>query len=499
MAQFSILFKNYTQIHEKKPQYFDDLNLDKVVEHIVSFKPQYNLKPYFFTLLNNIEDIQYRNEVLKDLEDKAIYEIINNFCVKLEKVDEFLSKSQKSFYKHEKQFYFLYAANEYCDAIFYLQKENLNIKFSSMALKSFTQYMADYSNSQSFIDFSHSALKLLNELLSIKFNLLIKDSAITVSTDNQEDFESEIFEFFLYLIKDSKKHYIDYKVPSDMNHVESQILEKLEKLYPDIFFRLEDFFNHTQKFIDEVINNFKEQVQFYFAFLEYIKHFERANLCFCYPQIDADKINIENVFNAVLADQMIKKGIQTITNNFEMCENKKIAIITGPNQGGKTTFLKSIACVVYLANLGLKVCATKAVLPLFDNIFAHFEKEEKVENLRGRLEDELIRMKTILDNTTNKSLIVLNEAFSSTTFDDALFLNNQILNIILKKGAICLMVTFIDELCQIEKTLSYVALVDKNHERTFKIVRKAPDGLAYAMSLVAKNRLTKQDISERIR
>lgn len=498
MSKFSILFRSDFTINEKTPEYFDDLNLDKVVDHIVSFRPRYNLKPYFFTTLDDLEDIKYRNEVLTDLENEAIYEVINDFCAKLEKVDEFLLKSQKSYYKDEKQFYFLYAANEYCDAIFYAQKKFLNIDFDSSGLKGFAQYLTDYVKSQSFINFSYTALTLLNELSSIKFDLLLKDSTITVGINNQEDFESQIFETFLYLIKESKRQYTDYKVTFDMNHVESQILEKLEKLYPDVFLRLDDFCNQTQGFIDEIINTFKEQIQFYFAFLDYISYFKKSGLFFSYPKINSNKIIIENVFNVALADEILKKGIEIITNNFEMLEDEKVAIITGPNQGGKTTFLKSITHVIYFSKLGLKVPATKAQLPLFDNIFTHFEKEEKVENLRGKLEDDLIRMKVILDRATNRSLIVLNETFSSTTFDDALFLNKQILDIILKKGSICFLVTFIDELCQIEKTVSYVASINENQERTFKIVKKAPDGLAYAMSIVAKHRLTKKDINERI-
>jgi DNA mismatch repair ATPase MutS len=499
MENFSILFKNPTKLNENQPEYFYDLNLDKIIEQIVAIKPKYNLKSYFFTTLNNLEDIEYRHKVLMDLENAKNFNIFDKFCSQFETVNDLLAKSQKSFYKYEKQFCFLNAVNNYCNAIFYLQKESLELDFKSQGLKAFINYLSNYTKKPDFINLSDAATELEEKLLSIKFDILIKDAAITISNDNVNDFEQDVIDTFLHLVGNIDKEYTSFKQSTDTNHIEYQILEKVEKLNPDIFMRFDGFFNQMQGFIDQTIETFVDQIQFYFAFLGYIKRFEKNNIKFSYPEFSKEIIYIENACDIDLADEFIKNNKICVANDFNMQKDEKIAIITGPNQGGKTTFVRCIGQITHLSKLGLKVPATKAQIFLFDNVWSCFERQEQVQSLKSRLENDLIRIKKILDNTTSNSILILNEVFSSTTYDDALFLSKQVLKIILEKGCLCIWVTFMDELCKTEKTASFVAAIDQSQNRTFKIVRKPPDGLAYAMSIVSKYHLTKKDIDQRIK
>jgi DNA mismatch repair ATPase MutS len=180
---------------------------------------------------------------------------------------------------------------------------------------------------------------------------------------------------------------------------------------------------------------------------------------------------------------------------------ERIIVITGPNQGGKTTFARAFGQVHWLASLGLCVPGREARLFLFDNILTHFVREEDMSALDGRLQDDLKRLHGMLEKATSRSIIIINEIFSSTTLSDALTLGGYMMEAISTLRAPAVVVTFLDELASHgPETVSMMSTVEKDDptQRTYKIIRKPADGLAYAIHIASKYRLTYKQLCRRL-
>jgi DNA mismatch repair ATPase MutS len=505
----SILFKR-TEDHPKdetveQPGFLADLNLDQVIDAIVARKKDYSLKPFFYAPLRDVESINYRQQVMRDLEDPALLAHIQSFAEKMIIVRRYLALVEKLEFNYHKKGWFLEAALVYCDALTDLARDLNDAKLQSCGLTAFHEYVTNYVHTPAFQSLREEAHQVKRGLSDVKYCVNIKPSKFSVRKyDGERDYSVEVEKTFEKFKQGAAKDYrLKLYQASGMNYVEAQILDFVARLYPEPFAALDQFCAQHSQFVDETIRVFDREIQFYIGYLEFIAEVKRQGLTFCYPQVSATSREVYDYdgFDLALARTLLRTDKPIVTNDFYLKEPERIIVVSGPNQGGKTTFARTFGQLHYLASLGCPVPGKEARLFLFDQIFTHFEREEDITNLRGKLQDDLVRIHNILTRATSESILIVNEMFASTTLQDAVLLSKEIMARVMELDALCVWVTFIDELSALsEKTISMVSTVVPENPalRTFKIVRKPADGLAYALSLAEKYRLTYTQVKERV-
>jgi len=148
---------------------------------------------------------------------------------------------------------------------------------------------------------------------------------------------------------------------------------------------------------------------------------ERAySLKFCQPELKNEPgINIDGGRHPVV-EQVSSDPF--VANNLVMNDDRKMLIITGPNMGGKSTYMRQAALIVLLAQIGSFVPATSAVIGLADRIYTRIGSSDDLAGGRSTFMVEMTETANILHNATDRSLVLMDEVGRGTSTFDGLSL-----------------------------------------------------------------------------
>jgi hypothetical protein len=490
----------------EEPPFFRDLNLDQVVEAIVRGRDEYELTPFFYAPLRDVDSVGYRHEVFRDLENDALRGALVAFAGEMGKMRRYLNLSEKQRYTEEKERWFLDAAADYCGGVAALAAALGDVELHSDGLRGLRAYLEEYAASDRFASLTSDVDDVRRGLDGVTYTLRIKSGRVTVTTyQDERDYSIEVEKTFERFRQGAvEDHLFKIRDSGSMDHVEARIAQLVARLYPREFGALETFCTRWRDFLDARIARFDREIQFYLAYVEHMERIEKAGLSFSLPTVsnESKEIAAEDAFDLALAGKLAPERGAVVCNDFFLHGPERIIVVTGPNQGGKTTFARMFGQLLYLAGLGVPVPGRAARLFLPDRVFTHFEREEDISTLRGKLDDELVRVRDILQQAGGDSVLVLNEIFASTTLADAVYLGAEVLQAVIGLDCLAVCVTFVDELTTIgPATVSMVAAVapDDPSQRTFKIVRRPADGRAYASALADKYGVSYERLKKRIR
>ncbi len=275
----------------------------------------------------------------------------------------------------------------------------------------------------------------------------------------------------------------------------------------------------------QVLGELGAELAFYLGAVRLITALRASGLPVCRPTIappDDRACIVRDTYNVSLALRLLEPRDgrapdlrrAVITSDLTFGPDGRIFVLTGPNQGGKTTYTQAAGLVQVLAQAGLFVPGTEATISPADGIFTHFPVEEQPDMEAGRLGEEAKRLNDIFSQATRRSLVLLNESLSSTSPGEGLYLARDVVRVLRLLGARAIYATHLHDLAADCDTLnaetpgdsaviSLVSLVADNGadelKQTFRIVPGPPRGRSYAREIAARYGISYDQLTDLLR
>jgi DNA mismatch repair ATPase MutS len=232
---------------------------------------------------------------------------------------------------------------------------------------------------------------------------------------------------------------------------------------------------HVRSFFDIL----RTELAFYVGCVNLHEELDRKEVSMVFPSLatpDERRLSFQGLCDTCLALSME----QRIVTNDADADKQPLVIVTGANQGGKSTFLRSIGLAQLKMQCGMFVSAESLCSSIRDGLFTHYKREEDTGMKSGKLDEELSRMSDIIDHITPHSVILFNESFAATNEREGSALARQIISALLEKRVKIVFVTHLHELARgfYERNTGDVLFLRAERQadgaRTFKLLEGEP-------------------------
>lgn len=278
-----------------------------------------------------------------------------------------------------------------------------------------------------------------------------------------------------------------------VNHMISATVKKLK----------ETLSKHVTISIQNITRLIPEFV-YYIRWAEYIEMLTEKGMKFCKAKLSNEDTSkrmmcATGIYNLKLAAVVLENDEEIISNNLIFDDEHRVYILTGANRGGKTTITQAIGLLFVLAQGGIYVPGEAFEFHPVDCIYTHFPADEDKTMDLGRLGEECRRFREIYKESTKNSLILLNETFSTTSFEEGYYIACDAVRAILNKGVRTIYNTHmhklgyeLEEINKIAGDGKAVSLIVEaaGGKRSYRVKVAPPEGMSYARDIAEKYGVT---------
>ncbi len=474
-----------------------DLGLHQALA--VMWDPGPDLEALFRTPAGGADAVAYRYEVWDDLGAGVVESLLRRFTQQMGSLRELLATAARARNAWQARRLVVEACSAYTAHVRSLSTGLTSACASSRALRAFGTELEAYVGSAAFAELEEGSRAVLDELGEVRYTVLVRNNRVTVTTyQGEDDYALEVARTFARFEAPGGQQYrFASSGPVELDDVEARLLDVVAELHPGPFGRLDRFAAHNGAFFHPAVVSLEKGARFYLTYLDLVAPLRARGLGVCRPQLSVGPgpTRAEGLYDLALA---LRAGTaanppEVVPNDVDLAADERTVIVTGPNSGGKTTLARALGQAHYLATLGLPVPARRAELVLPDRVATSFTQKEVLDLGRSHLEHELVHLHEVLAHAGPRTVVVLNETFSSTTLRDALLLGRAVLGALAERGSLCIFVTFVEELVtSVPGAVSLAAVVgtDDRLRRTYRFTRQPPQGAVYAAALAERYGLT---------
>ena len=517
------------KIRESGTRFAEDLQLD-IIKKIVCLSGSERFIALAEELSDDIETIQYRIDCLEDFLNnpdlaQSFHRIFSEFSER--RSDDEEADEVDSFYDIKDKMDELSGFLGTIDEINKLYKRT-GRSIRSKAVRGLFDFFAELPEKEEYKSISES-LDELNKtfsktIRSVKIGVnfvgnMIPDSAGIIEVSYDKIFpKGNILERMVFGDTKGKEKFsgeehlnsLTHRTPVDIDTALFRELSEYTREYADrIAAALK---NYRLSFFSD-LSELIRQLDFYDSAAAFVKSVRSRGLPMCRPKLlpyDQRSMKLKGTFDLSFYRQLAGEDRRAllseriVTNDIELDDKARFYMVTGANNGGKTTFARAVGLCQVMAQAGLYVPAESAEIALCDNIFTHFPRDEQVGIDTSRFTTEIKDLKAIACRMTDRSMVILNESLQSTTPEECMEIAKIHLELIAAAGVRGLYVTHLTGLYRYLSELndkgyktscdSLVSVTDESSKRLYKIVRQPPSGESLALSIYHRFGATLDDI-----